>query len=29
MINQVRAEPAMQQQFMQGGRFHPPAIQQY
>ncbi|RHZ49046.1 uncharacterized protein CDV56_103939 [Aspergillus thermomutatus] len=29
MINQVRAEPAMQQQFMRGSQFHPPAIQQY
>jgi hypothetical protein len=29
MIDRVRAEPAMQQQFMRGGRFHPPAIQQY
>ncbi|KAH1736623.1 hypothetical protein KXV22_006732 [Aspergillus fumigatus] len=29
MINQLRAEPAMQRHFMQGGQFHPSAIQQY
>jgi hypothetical protein len=29
IINCVQAKPAMQQQFMRGGRFHPPAIQQY
>jgi hypothetical protein len=29
MIDRVRAEPSVQQEFMRGGRFHTPLIRQY